>query len=121
MKQDILAHILGPGDPAFFIAGIIFAIGGIFLSMLIDSAKRDYSNPSTPDYFSWKFMLKDNLIRLIRNVLVIFVTIRFSREIIGAEITMYLSFLIGLGLDKVIKFIINLRAAGPTMPNDRQN
>lgn len=121
MKKDILIHILGPGDPAFFIAAIIFACFGIILSLLIDAAKRDYSNPSTPDQFSWKFMLKDNLIRLIRNALIVFVSIRFSREIIGAEITMYLSFLIGLGLDKVIKFIVNLRATGPTIPNDRQN
>lgn len=101
MKQEVIAYLLGPGEPSYFIAAIIYSLVGVLISLLISSAKRDQSNPTTPDNFSWSYLLWDNAKRILLSFLLIVVTLRFSRELIGADITMYLAFLIGLAYDRL--------------------
>lgn len=101
MKQSFLENLLGPGDPGMFMAAVVYALVGIVISLLHDSARRDQNNLSTPDNFSWGFLILDNLKRILLSLLLVLVTLRFSREILGADLTMYLALLIGIGFDKL--------------------
>lgn len=101
MKQSFLENLLGPGDPGMFLAAVVYAVVGIIISLLHDSAKRDQTKYNTPDNFSWGYLLLDNVKRITLSVLLVLVTLRFSREILGADMTMYLALLIGIGFDKL--------------------
>lgn len=101
MKQSFLENLLGPGDPGMFLAAMVYALVGVIISLLYDSAKRDQNKLSTPNDFSWGYMLIDNLKRIALSVLLVVVSLRFSREILGADLTMYLALLIGIGFDRL--------------------
>lgn len=105
MKKDIIAQLLGPGEPSFFIAGFIFAMIGVLVSLLMSASKRDQSNPATPNDFSWNYLLWDNARRILLAFLLILVTLRFSNELIGANLTMWGSFLIGFGWDRLASYL----------------
>lgn len=105
MKKDILNQLLGPGEPAFFIAGFIFAMFGVVISLLFSSSKRDQANPETPEKFSWLYLIYDNGKRILLAFLLIIVTLRFSNELIGANLTMWGALLIGLGWDRLAAYL----------------
>jgi hypothetical protein len=105
MKQAILNQLLGPGEPSFFIAGFIFAMVGVLISLLISSSKRDISNPNTPNNFSWSYLIIDNGKRILLALLLILITLRFSNELIGANLTMWGALLIGLGWDRLAAYL----------------
>lgn len=105
MKKEILDHILGPGDPSYFIAAVFYAAVGIVVSLLFSSTKRDQSKPETPNTFSWYYLLWDNAKRIVLSVLLVLITLRFSREFIGADLTMFTALLVGLGWDRLSSYI----------------
>lgn len=111
MKQTFIEQILGPGDIGTFLAAIFYAMVGVVILLLLSSAKRDQTKVSTPDNFSWGYLIIDNLKRLLLGFLLILVSLRFSREIFGAELTMYFAFGIGLISDMLGKWILKIRSS----------
>jgi hypothetical protein len=101
MKQEFLTYLLGEGSGGQFLAAIVYGFVGAFLSLLLGTTKRDPLSDRSPEAFSWAFLWSDNSKRVYRSVLFILLTIRFSRELLGSEITMYLALLIGLGVDQL--------------------
>jgi len=97
----------GALNPEVLLAAFAMALIGIFISLLISTTKRDPLSPRTPREFSWNFFWNDNVKRILKSialtVLVLFVTIRFSQELMGQKLTMFYAFSLGLGLDKVIE------------------
>lgn len=100
MKQTFLEQLMGPGDPGTFLAAIVFALVGVIISLLYSSSKRDTAKDSATN-FSWSYLLLDNIRRVVLSILLILVTLRFSREILGADLTMYLALLVGIGFDRL--------------------
>lgn len=105
MKKDIISQLLGSGDLGFYIAALIFSMVGVVISLLISSSKRDQTNPSTPNDFSWGYLILDNAKRILLALLLILVTLRFSTELIGANLTMWGALLIGLGWDRLAAYL----------------
>ncbi len=105
MIEQIIGHLLGPIDPAHFIAAFIYAMLGIIMSLLYSAANRDQSKETTPDYFSWKYLLSNNFIRIVFSVmftmLAVVVTLRFTPEILGLNLNMFVAFSIGLSFDRL--------------------
>lgn len=102
MKNEIIAYLLGPDEPAKFIAAAIFAVIGILISLLAESNTRPaQSDKGVKNDFSWSYLLWDNAKRIFLSVLLILVTIRFAREIMGADLTMYMALGIGLVFDRL--------------------
>lgn len=103
------AEFWGTLNPELLAAAFVMALIGIALSLLLFTTKRDPMSDRTPIEFSWKFFWNDNLKRVLKSIaltiLVLFVTIRFSQEIMGQKLTMFYAFSLGLGLDKVIETI----------------
>lgn len=93
--------MLGNQDLPTYFAYFIFALIGAIISLYVKSLKRDKDSSNTPDKFSWRFLLQDNLLRLIASFLLSFIAFRFSTEFIGSEITMWAAVLIGATTDRL--------------------
>jgi hypothetical protein len=102
-----MQQFLGGISPGMLAAGFVFALLGVALSLLLNTTKRDPLAARTPVEFSWSFFWSDNSVRIYRSaataLIVIFLSLRFSKELIGSELTMLYSFGIGFGLDKAIE------------------
>lgn len=106
--KSYLEHIVGPNDLVSFAAAFTFALIGIFLSLLLHARNRNKQSKSTPITFSWGFLLKDNLQRMATSLLLTFVGLRFSNELLGMEFTMWTALIVGFLLDKVAQALKNL-------------
>lgn len=121
MKQEILKHLLGPGDPGYFIAAFIYAMVGMLISLLVSASKRDQSKLTTPEAFSWRYLLWDNAKKIILTLILVIVTLRFSREFMGADLTMYLALLVGLGWDMLGEMWRKKGLFDKKIPDQNQN
>lgn len=99
--------LLGTTDYTAYAVSFVLALIGAFFSLRFQVAKRNKNSPETPQRFSVKFMLADNAMRLLTTVLLIFIGLKFSQELLGAEVTQWGAIVIGLSLDKVSEFLKN--------------
>lgn len=102
--HSALKDILGTETYQAFITQFFFAIIGVTISLLIAGANRDV-NKKTTSKFSFIYLLKDSWKRIALNLLVIFVTIRFFKELAGFELSLVWCLAIGLGYDRLIKLL----------------
>ena len=123
--NEFLTELLGEGSKGKFAAAVVMALIGALLSLLLHTTTRNPLSANTPTKFSWSFLWSDNTRRVAATIVLILICIRFSREFIGAEITMWLALLIGFGNDKLAQM---LKAKGvfgaekpPSTPHDDQS
>jgi hypothetical protein len=109
--NDYFKLILGSTPLATFLAAYTFAVIGIIMSLQFQANSRDIPSPSTPVKFSAKFLVFDNLIRLVSGafmvLLTLFIMLRFSVEIMGTALSMITSFGLGFGYDKALQVLKN--------------
>lgn len=103
----MLQKLIGSVDPQTFIASFLFALIGVALSLLLHTTKRDVRSDNTPFAFSWSFLLKDNIRRIIAGLLLIYVAIRFYPDLFGEPMTDWTALGIGLAIDKVAELLKN--------------
>lgn len=103
----MLQEILGTATYQAFLTQYFFSLVGVAISLLLHGAKRNVDEKSTPDKFSIGFLIKDNWKRIVLNALVIFVTIRFFRDLTGFELSLFFCLLIGFSYDKVLQLLKN--------------
>lgn len=101
---------LGKPDIPTYLAGLLFALFGMFMHYKQKVKKRNAYSKNTPFKFSWSFFAQDNLVDLTYSLLVVFLSLRFSVEIAGAQVTMFYAFGIGFGLPKVIAAIYRIQS-----------
>jgi hypothetical protein len=99
--KEFLKLVIGTDDVPLYAAMWFFSLAGIAISLLIDAKGRDKESERTPPAWSWNFFWSDNFRRLITTVLLVFIALRFSNELLGVDISLWASFLIGLGFDKL--------------------
>jgi len=105
--EKFLATLLGNMELPIFLGYFIIAFLSAFLSLIIRANRKKNILNDTPDDFSLSFFFRDNILKLLINILTIAFAIRFSNEIMGSEITGWISFLIGLGLNQLVLWIEN--------------
>lgn len=110
---DFWAAFLNGMPLGVLFAGFAFALLGVALNALLKAAKRDPMSSNSPVEFSWKFFWNDNVKRFLRSsittIIVIFLSLRFFREItgVGGEISMLYCFGVGYGIDLAIAKLIS--------------
>lgn len=101
--------ILGNVSIAYYAAAEFFALLALILSLWLHSQKRDTSAPSTPQSFSWIFLIMDNVKRIVVGQIALFLIFRFASEALGRQLNMYMAvgigFALSFGLDKFIQFL----------------
>ena len=105
---DFWAAFLNGMPLGVLFAGFIFALLGVLLNALLKTASRDPMASRTPVEFSWKFFWNDNVKRFINSglttLVVIFLSLRFFKELTGVEdsISMVYCFGVGFAIDKAV-------------------
>ena len=108
--EKFLDLILGTNDIPTYMAGLIFVILGMVLFYRTKIKKRDKNSSNTPRAFSLKFFLRDNLVDILFSLLAALMIMRFSTEFMGVEITMWYSFLLGVGSSKLVDMIVSYQS-----------
>lgn len=95
--KSFYQNLLGTNDLGTYAAALLFALIGVLMVQLIKARSRDKHSNKTPYSFSFKFMIQDNLREIIIGILLILLSLRFSMEYAGEELTMYYALGVGLG------------------------
>lgn len=107
--QEFKELVLGNVSVAYYLAAEFFALLALILSLYLHSKKRDPNAASTPQQFSWLFLIWDNTKRIVVGQIVLFLIFRFVTELLGRQLNMWIAvgvgFVLSLGIDKVIQLI----------------
>lgn len=108
--NKFLDLFFGTTDLPTYSAGLLMALIGLSFYFYGKIRKRDKDSENTPIKFSLLFFLRDNLIDIVFSLLAIFLSLRFSVEYAGVEVTMFYSLGIGWGLPKVISLMYDYQS-----------
>lgn len=107
--QEFKDLVLGGVSVAYYLAAEFFALLALILSLYMHSKKRDLNAVSTPQGYSWLFLIWDNTKRIVVGQIAFFILFRFATEILGRQLNMWVAvgigFVLSFGLDKVIQLI----------------
>jgi H+/Cl- antiporter ClcA len=107
--RELLLGLLGDQPVMEFLTAFFFAAFGAILSLFIHSTNRVPTSPNSPEKFSVKYLFSDNFKRIVFNILLIFVIVRFYPQINGngQALDEWSAFGCGLALDKIAEFLRN--------------
>ena len=100
--NEILGELLGSYSAAFYISYFIFTFLGVLISLRIHAFQRDKDSKKTPFKFSWKFLVQDNLIRLITSMATVFVVIRLGSELLYIAPSYGMAVVMGISFDQIL-------------------
>lgn len=104
--SPFLQELLGKGnDLSTLAAAFVFALIGIFITLLLGSTQRQVLSESSPIHFSWHYLFSDNFKRIVATLLMVVVSLRFVHDLFGFELSSWHGFIIGSGWDG-LAFII---------------
>jgi hypothetical protein len=98
-------YILGGMDPGLFMASLLFAMVGVLITLLIGSTMREPDSKFSPKKFSFTYMLYDNAKRILLNLLLILISLRFMTEITGWDLSVWKGFIIGISYDSLLMIV----------------
>lgn len=96
---DFWSVLIGKGNPGFFWGFVVVALICAMVMLLIHSNSRDIDSTRTPVKFSTKFLLADNLLRILANLLLVPIAVRLIYEYLPPTAMLFLSVGIGFGSD----------------------
>jgi uncharacterized BrkB/YihY/UPF0761 family membrane protein len=96
---DFWSVLIGKGNPGFFWGFVVISLICAMVMLLIHANSRDISSERTPVKFSTKFLLADNILRILVNLLLVPITIRLVYEYVPPTAMLFLSVGIGFGSD----------------------
>jgi hypothetical protein len=112
------SYIFGVVQPGMFIAMVIFSAIGVTMALLGDAQTRDQNSPSTPEKFSFLFLLKDNWKTILLSFLAVILSLRFApilfpdqfttdalSDFMGKEKWLFGSFMIGLLFNGLLQLL----------------
>lgn len=114
MIEEIKNILFSDITPAMFLVCSFVGIMALAIKYLHAAANRDITNPKTPDFFSFKFMIKDNGAKILLNLLILEMGILVLSKFLPDIITAAGAFFFGLkGIDSFKKNYL------PSQKNDK--
>lgn len=92
----------GPVELGFFLAALLFAFMGAYVSLQFQVNKRDIGSDNTPKKFSGKFLIVHQAARIIANIFLLFFWVRFTIEYVPSPWSLFLSVGGGFGSDRLM-------------------
>ncbi len=111
MDTSKYGSYLGTSDTTLFWSCIFFGYLGVLLMILYSLSKRNVTSTRSPVEFQWSFFWKDNNKRILLNLILVAVCIRFIPQLTGKEMSQWLALLIGIGSDKLGEFLMKKKDA----------
>lgn len=96
---DFWSTLLGKGPTGFFFGFFVIALICAAALMFVELQTRNVDSKRTPEKFSFKFWMYDNIARFVGNPLLIFLAIRAGIEYISPFWMLFYSMGIGFGSD----------------------
>jgi len=87
---------------AYLAANFLFFLIGAAAHFSWKLRNREKTGRTVPKKFNLMFMIKDNILRWLGVILVIFINIRFFEEIWGSPLTPFLALGLGYSIDSII-------------------
>lgn len=106
-KVTFLERMLGTNDVSFLAAVLLFALVGVVISLLIHASNRNPDSYTSPRKFNFWYLIRDNWKRILLDVLLVLVTVRFSQDLVGLKLTELTGLLIGVSYDKIAEWLQN--------------
>ena len=95
-NTEFLTQLFGTDDMASVLTGLILALLGAILSVLLKATPEAIAaNPISPAKFSWTYLIKDNWEKCLSAIIVTLVCLRFASLFVEPKYTAAASFLIG--------------------------
>lgn len=104
---DFWAVIIGPGHIGAFLGFIVIAYLCAFVSLLWEASDRDLQSPNSPVRFSWAFLFSANLKRIIANLVLVPLMVRWLYPKFSIEAMVLTAMLIGICFDRLFMFLKN--------------
>jgi len=84
--KEFLSYFVGNMTYAHFSALIVFALIGATIKLGLHIGARDVQSPATPVKFNFRFMVLDNLPRIISSGLLVYLFLRFPAQLVPDHI-----------------------------------
>ncbi len=111
--EKFLEQLLGTNDVPTYLAWFVIAFIGAFTAVLIRAQIKYKNSNETPEKWSWKFLIHDNLINLLIGFFITYIFLRFSQEALKVEPSAWLALIIGATNNELalifIKFSLKAR------------
>lgn len=126
-RDEFWLYLIGPGSGVLFTVCLIFCFSVAAASIMVGLRKRDPDSINTPKDFNKKFFWLDNAGRILGNIILLFVLVRFVRVWVfpikidqitqdtvenHPELQLLLSVLVGLFSDMIFRWLQKLRLLG---------
>jgi len=98
----VIEILLGGMSPERFVACYFAMAAGALVYFTLDVRHSTRHNRDTPARFSWRFMVLDNVPRMIGVVLAMAITVILYEDMFGVPINIKLAITSGLGIDALI-------------------
>ncbi len=110
--EKFLELLLGSHDLPTYAAYFVFAAIGAIISLRVKAMQRNKNSDNTPYTFSWRFLIQDNLMRLITGFLLAFITFRFTAPSSDMDALLLSAMGIGIGAstDRLAGFIEKIQS-----------
>lgn len=105
---DYYSVVIGTGPIGIFLGFLTIAFFAALISILQNLATRNVASEATPVKWSTKFMLVDNAIRFLANILVIPLIIRISYESLSFVWEFVVAVVSGIGVDRLALWLKNI-------------
>jgi hypothetical protein len=113
--KEIIEILLNGMSTTYFWAMFIMAFLGVIVMFTTDVIKAVKTDNTTPDKFSWKYMLITGAARIIAGLIILCVTIIYfgelSKMVFKIEIPLVMNgavaFFIGIGIDAIVKKVVS--------------
>ena len=104
MTLATFIHYVLEMDPLLFLSFVFWASVGVILCLLLSANQRSTVN-NMQTRFNWKCLLFYNRKRILISFILILVTIRFSKQLIGLEQNSFSAFIIGFSSNHLGKVL----------------
>lgn len=106
--EQFISQFLGTNDSIGILVSFSWAFLGFIASLSIGVSRRNKGSISTPRGFSWSFFVKDNILRFLGTILILFIGIVFHQELKGEPINTFKALVLGLGVDQIVAILKNI-------------
>lgn len=100
--EDFMQVILGGMSWGTVGGYVMLVVVGAVLSLMNDVRQRDVESQSTPNKFSWWFLIKDNFKRGVWVLALAYVVVRFSGMLFPGEPIAWVMVSLGYNIDNIL-------------------
>lgn len=110
--SNAIQYLFGGIEPFVYKFAFVFAFMGLFIKWYYVTKKGVKYSEKSPEKFNADYWISDNFYNKILSILftyvALFLLLRFSNDILGFELTMFVSLVIGLTFEAMVEKLVNL-------------